>query len=123
MDALPLPPLQGSPVIEQLIDPADAARHAYGALFHALEDSSRPHPLRPWNHLPRISALGGGLALRFLAGTVAPRPLENPRQVPAWRCSRRFGPRSPTFSRAALALLGDGRVALWVSGMAPGGQA
>ena len=123
MDALPLPLLQGPPVIDQLIDPADAARHAYGARFRALEDSGCPHPLRLWNYLPRINADGGGLALRFLAGTVAPRPLENPRQVPAWRYSRRFGPRSPTFSRAALALLGDGRVALRVSGTAPGGLA
>lgn len=186
---LPLPLLQGPPVIDQLIDPtiaqagrsgparwwrsgdqafgeldlpdvthdlADAARHAYGALFRALEDSGCPHPLRLWNYLPRINADGGGLeryqqfnvgrqlafldagrpafegapaacalgrpdgglSLRFLAGTAAPRPLENPRQVPAWRYSRRFGPRSPTFSRAALAPLGEGRVALWVSGTA-----
>jgi hypothetical protein len=70
---------------------------------------------------PAACALGrpdGGLSLRFLAGTRAPRPLENPRQVPAWRYSTRFGPRSPTFSRAALAPLPQGQVALWVSGTA-----
>ena len=70
---------------------------------------------------PAACALGrpdGGLSLRFLASARAPRPLENPRQVPAWRYSERFGPRSPTFSRAALAPLAGGQVALWVSGTA-----
>jgi chorismate lyase / 3-hydroxybenzoate synthase len=77
---------------------------------------------------PAACALGrpdGGLSLRFLAGVNAPRPLENPRQVPAWRYSSRFGPRSPTFSRAALSALGPRpgaaeppQVVLWVSGTA-----
>jgi chorismate lyase/3-hydroxybenzoate synthase len=70
---------------------------------------------------PAACALGrpdGGLSLRFLAGTRAPRALENPRQVPAWRYSERFGPRSPSFSRAALVPVAGGEVALWVSGTA-----
>lgn len=61
---------------------------------------------------------GGGLHLRFLAASTAPRPLENPRQVPAYRYSSTYGPRAPTFSRAALADAGGGRVALFVSGTA-----
>jgi chorismate lyase / 3-hydroxybenzoate synthase len=61
---------------------------------------------------------GGGLGIRFLAGRTAPRPIENPRQVPAWRYSPAFGPRSPTFSRAALADAGGGQLALFVSGTA-----
>lgn len=61
---------------------------------------------------------GGGLALRFLAGKTAPVAIENPRQVPAYRYSAAYGPRSPTFSRAAVAAAGGGRVALWVSGTA-----
>jgi len=61
---------------------------------------------------------GGGLGIRFLAGSTAPRPLENPRQVPAYRYSTAFGPRSPTFSRAALVDAGGGQVALFVSGTA-----
>lgn len=61
---------------------------------------------------------GGGLGIRFLAGRAAPRPLENPRQVSAYRYSAAHGPRSPTFSRAALADAGDGRLALFVSGTA-----
>lgn len=70
---------------------------------------------------PAACALGtaaGGLGVRFLAGNTAPRPLENPRQVPAWRYSSSFGPRAPTFSRAALADAGGGQVALFVSGTA-----
>ena len=65
-----------------------------------------------------LGTAGGGLNLRFLAGRRAPLPLENPRQVPAYRYSDRFGPRSPTFSRAALVEAGAGRVALLVSGTA-----
>jgi hypothetical protein len=61
---------------------------------------------------------GGGLGIRFLAGRCAPRPLENPRQVPAWRYSTRFGPRSPSFSRGALADAGGGQLALFISGTA-----
>ncbi|MFM7505384.1 MAG: hypothetical protein ACKO3M_02270 [Rubrivivax sp.] len=83
----------------------------------AFLDASRP----AFEGAPAASALGrpdGGLSLRFLAGTSAPRPLENPRQVPAWRYSTRYGPRSPSFSRAALVPLVRGRVALWVSGTA-----
>lgn len=70
---------------------------------------------------PAACALGkaaGSLSVRFLAGPTRVLPLENPRQVPAWRYSRRFGPKAPTFSRAVLADAGGGRVALLVSGTA-----
>lgn len=70
---------------------------------------------------PAACALGlreGGLCVRFLAGRVAPLPVENPRQVSAYRYPERYGPRAPTFSRAALAPLGGGEVALFVSGTA-----
>lgn len=63
-------------------------------------------------------ASGGGLTLRFVAGHTTVRAIENPRQVPAWRYPRDYGPRAPTFSRAALADLGDGELALLVSGTA-----
>lgn len=58
------------------------------------------------------------LSIRFLAGRAAAWPIENPRQVSAYRYSAAYGPRSPTFSRAALADAGEGRVALFVSGTA-----
>lgn len=73
---------------------------------------------------PAACALGtagegaGGLSIRFLAGRVAPQPVDNPRQVPAYRYSTAYGPRAPTFSRAALAEAGGGRVLLLVSGTA-----
>jgi len=70
---------------------------------------------------PAACALGTGsgpLRIRFLAGRVPAVPLENPRQVPAWRYPTEFGPRSPSFSRAVLVPSAPGRVSLLVSGTA-----
>lgn len=70
---------------------------------------------------PAACAIGTGageLRIRFLAGRVAPRPVENPRQVSAYRYPTHYGPRAPTFSRAAVAALGEGQVGLFVSGTA-----
>ena len=70
---------------------------------------------------PAACALGirqGALCIRFLAGQIAPVPVENPRQVSAYRYPDTYGPRSPTFSRAALAELGGGDIALFISGTA-----
>lgn len=70
---------------------------------------------------PAACALGtreGPFSVRFLAGTRAPLALENPRQVPAYRYPGAYGPRSPSFSRAALLDAGAGRSALLVSGTA-----
>ncbi len=70
---------------------------------------------------PAACCLGraaGSLSVRFLAGRTRVQPLENPRQVPAWRYSRRWGPKAPTFSRAVLAEAGAGRIGLFVSGTA-----
>ncbi|SFM43157.1 Rid family hydrolase [Variovorax sp. OV329] len=70
---------------------------------------------------PAACALGvqrGALSIRFLAGQRAPLAIENPRQVSAYRYPSAYGPRPPTFSRAALAEIGDGQVALFISGTA-----
>ena len=70
---------------------------------------------------PAACALGihqGALCIRFLAGRTAPLPIENPRQVSAYRYPPAYGPRAPTFSRAALAEIGGGNVALFISGTA-----
>ncbi|MET3475082.1 Rid family hydrolase [Variovorax atrisoli] len=70
---------------------------------------------------PAACALGihrGALSIRFLAGQRAPLPVENPRQVSAYRYPETYGPRSPTFSRAALADVGGGSIALFISGTA-----
>ena len=70
---------------------------------------------------PAACALGtqtGPLRVYFLAGRTPPLAIENPRQVSAYRYPDAYGPRSPTFSRAALADVGAERSALFVSGTA-----
>jgi enamine deaminase RidA (YjgF/YER057c/UK114 family) len=65
-----------------------------------------------------LGVQGGPLRVFFLAGPAAPLAIENPRQVSAYRYPDQYGPRSPTFSRAALAPIGGGRQALFISGTA-----
>ncbi|HEX4508995.1 MAG TPA: hypothetical protein VH328_02905 [Burkholderiaceae bacterium] len=73
-----------------------------------------------------IGVASGPLRVRFLAGRQAPIAIENPRQVSAYHYPPAYGPRPPTFSRAALvqagdpagAATGEGNVALLVSGTA-----
>ena len=70
---------------------------------------------------PAACALGtsaGPLSIRFLAGRRAPTAVENPRQVSAYRYPATYGPRAPTFSRAALADMGNDHLALLISGTA-----
>jgi len=70
---------------------------------------------------PAACAIGtrsGPFCVRFLAGTVPPLPVENPRQVSAYHYPSAYGPRSPTFSRAALVQPAEGQVALLISGTA-----
>ena len=64
-----------------------------------------------------IGLAGGPLRIAFLAGRCAAVPVENPRQVSAYDYPSDYGPRSPTFSRAALVVEG-GHVLLFVSGTA-----
>ena len=61
---------------------------------------------------------GGPLRVYFLAGRTPPRAIENPRQVSAYHYPNAYGPRSPSFSRAALVDVGGGREALFISGTA-----
>lgn len=70
--------------------------------------------------VPAACALGvedGPLSIAFLAGRTPLVPLENPRQVSAWRYPSQYGPQAPTFSRAALAYP-PGQEALFISGTA-----
>lgn len=69
-------------------------------------------------HLPAASAVGctgDRLDVAFVAGSSAPRHLENPAQVPAYRYPIEHGPRAPSFARATVARMGDRRVT-FVSG-------
>jgi len=68
---------------------------------------------------PAACALGtreGPMCISFLAARQSSLAIENPRQVSAYRYPERYGPRSPSFSRAALCSAGDGEAALFISG-------
>jgi enamine deaminase RidA (YjgF/YER057c/UK114 family) len=71
--------------------------------------------------VPAASALGtpgaNPLVIYFLASPSAMQALENPRQVSAYHYPSQYGPRSPTFARAALLADAAGRTLL-VSGTA-----
>jgi enamine deaminase RidA (YjgF/YER057c/UK114 family) len=57
------------------------------------------------------------LSIAFLAAREMPLVIENPRQVAAYDYPAKYGPRSPTFARAALAQL-PGLSILFISGTA-----
>jgi enamine deaminase RidA (YjgF/YER057c/UK114 family) len=49
-----------------------------------------------------LGSLGGPLVLYCLASKTPPVAIENPRQTSAYRYPQQYGPRAPSFSRAAL---------------------
>lgn len=70
--------------------------------------------------MPAACALGcraGPLTVYFIAGVEPGSPVENPRQVSAYRYPTQYGPRTPTFSRAML-MPRSRRPALAISGTA-----
>ncbi|MCB6182916.1 hypothetical protein LIN78_05055 [Leeia sp. TBRC 13508] len=69
---------------------------------------------------PAACALGshnGPLSIAFLAAKTPTKRIENPRQVSAFNYPSEYGPKSPTFTRAALAAL-NGKHILFISGTA-----
>jgi len=69
---------------------------------------------------PAASAVGRGgrtLVIAFIAGKQRSTPVENPRQVSAYRYPEQHGPRGPTFARAAYLAWG-GVEQLYISGTA-----
>jgi chorismate lyase/3-hydroxybenzoate synthase len=78
---------------------------------------------RAWNqdYLPAGTGVGSGsgtgLRVTLLASREPPDIIENPRQVSAYRYPRQFGPKSPSFSRAA-AIGSEGDRLLFISGTA-----
>jgi len=71
-------------------------------------------------YLPSASALGcagQGLLVYFLAGKMPGFQIENPRQTSAFRYPMRYGPKSPSFSRAMAVADGRGK-GLFISGTA-----
>lgn len=70
---------------------------------------------------PAACALGtdaGPLTLYALASRIAPRCVENPRQLSAYRYPERYGPKSPSFSRGSVLHDSRGGDVLFVSGTA-----
>ncbi len=69
--------------------------------FKAYDESKRPTQAGA----PAACALGsfgGPLVLYCLASNTPPESIENPRQTSAYRYPQQYGPRAPSFSRAAL---------------------
>lgn len=64
-----------------------------------------------------IGLVGGSLNIAFMAGMTPAVPVENPRQVSAYNYPADYGPRSPTFSRAAL-VYPERQEILFISGTA-----
>jgi enamine deaminase RidA (YjgF/YER057c/UK114 family) len=64
-----------------------------------------------------LGSAGGGLQIAFLATRANVVGVENPRQLSAYHYPSQYGPRSPTFARAARVELG-GRDMLFISGTA-----
>ncbi|MCG6117657.1 MAG: pteridine-dependent deoxygenase [Aquimonas sp.] len=76
----------------------------------------------PESDLPAATAIGyrngdRGLRMHWLAATQPGEPVENPRQVPAYRYPRSYGPQAPGFARAMLAPAGSA-LPLLISGTA-----
>jgi len=65
-----------------------------------------------------VGTSGSDLVLHCLAADSAGEPVENPRQVPAYRYSRRFGPMPPCFARATVVRPRGGTCLLMVGGTA-----
>jgi chorismatase FkbO-like protein len=92
----------------------NAARFAaYSAWYGGRESFPRA--------LATASAVGtteASLVLHCLAADTPGQPVENPRQVPAYRYSRRFGPLPPCFARATIVRPRVGAPLLMVGGTA-----
>lgn len=105
------------PHINAELDGLEVYRHFNVGRQQAFLDAGQ----RAFEGAPAACALGhheGPLSVHFLAGRQAPRPIENPRQVSAYHYPSSYGPRSPTFSRAALVSLAPGEETLFISGTA-----
>jgi chorismate lyase/3-hydroxybenzoate synthase len=90
--------------------------------FSAADPAFDPGQRRSPQPIPAATAVGHdgrGLAVHGLALAARGRSIENPRQVPAYLYSRRFGPNPPCFSRATeVTLPGAHRRTLLIAGTA-----
>lgn len=91
-------------------------RHFCAGRYEALAESG--YSLA--EDLPAASAIGtghGALSIIFLAGRGTATQIENPRQISAFRYPPKYGPRSPSFSRA-IRFETTGGAGLFISGTA-----
>ena len=65
-----------------------------------------------------VGITGKNLVIYFLAVKEPVRHWENPEQVPAYRYPSRYGPKSPSFSRASEVVCSTGYAPIYVSGTA-----
>jgi chorismate lyase/3-hydroxybenzoate synthase len=104
----------------QLTDGRDRYMVFNAGRFHAFSDLYGSAQLFA-RALPTASAVGidgGPLVIHALGDIVAGTPLENPRQVPAYSYSRRYGPLPPCFARATLTEREPGDHRLLIGGTA-----
>jgi chorismate lyase/3-hydroxybenzoate synthase len=104
----------------QLADGRDRYMVFNAGRFHAFSDvyGSRAIFARA---LPTASAVGldrGPLVIHAFGDIAAGTPLENPRQVPAYSYSQRYGPLPPCFARATLTEREPGEHLLLIGGTA-----
>lgn len=90
--------------IPGILEPLGALEHRYmvfnAGRFQALADAGVS---ADWGRLATASGVGhagAAFVLHCLSAAAPGRQIENPRQIPAWRYSLRYGPKPPCFARA-----------------------
>ena len=118
------PDINGPDITAPDISDADVERHARGIERYKAFCAGRHSAFADFSmalpRLPAASAVGspsGRLLVYFIAARDPGRQVENPRQVSAFHYPRRYGPKSPAFSRAMVKDWGSVKH-LYVSGTA-----
>jgi hypothetical protein len=110
--------------IPSILEPLGRLRHRYmvfnAGRFQAYEQRYGPSIDFPCEVATASGTghLGADLVIHALTAEAPGRSVENPRQVPAYRYSERYGPRPPCFARATLVEPVPGRQWLLVGGTA-----
>lgn len=103
------------------INGSEAGLERYRAFVRGRHSALSPVLPRFEQSLPAATAIGcrvPGIVVCFLAATEPAQQVENPRQVSAFRYPLRYGPKSPSFSRAVLKQWGGDAAHLYISGTA-----
>jgi hypothetical protein len=84
--------------------------------YDALSTDGQSRP-RSWATASAVGVDSADLVVYCLGSSSPSTSVENPRQIPAWLYSARYGPRPPCFARATIATIG-GRPRLLIGGTA-----